>query len=99
MSSDGGEVRELKPRREMPVKIDAGVEQPEKVRSERIHNQVAVQRIAENEARRCLPGLRQAAREAQLGQQVRQMAAYAGETDIEAELRVALEELSAAAAV
>ena len=99
MSSDGAEVRELKPRQEGRVSSNAGDEQPELVRSERDHNRVAAQRIAINEARRCLPGLRQAAVEAELGQQMRHVAAYAGDTEVEAELSQALEELAQAATV
>ncbi len=99
MSSDGAEVRELKPKQEGRVSRDAGDEQPELVRSERDHNQAAAQRIATNEAKRCLPALRQARVDIELGQQVRHVAAYAGDTEVEAELRQALEELAQAAAV
>jgi hypothetical protein len=98
MSSDGAEVRELKPRQEGRMRGDAGTEEPELVRSERDHNRVAAQRIAINEARRCLPDLRRAAADAELGQQLRQMAAYAGDMEVERELGQALKELAAAAA-
>lgn len=99
MSRDGAEVRELKPRQEAHVGRDAGKEGPELVRSERDHNRVVAQRIAINEAGRCLPALRAAAAEAELGQHLRQMAAYAGDTEVEGELKVALEELATAARV
>lgn len=97
MSSDGAEVRELKPRQEARVSRP-GEDQPELMRSEREHNQVAAQRIAASEAGRCLPALRQAIADAHLGQQVRHMAAYAGDTEVETELTQALRELAQAAA-
>lgn len=99
MSSDGAEVRELKPRQEGRVSSNAGDEPPELVRSERDHNQAAAQRIAVNEAGRCLPSLRHAITDVELGQQMRHVAAYAGDTEVESELRQALEELAQAAAV
>lgn len=97
MSSDGAEVRELKPKRgEARVGADTGAEE-QLIRSERDHNRVAAQRITINEARRCLPDLRQAAFDAQLGQQLRQMAAYAGDLEVERELTQALKDLAEAA--
>jgi hypothetical protein len=99
MSSDGAEVRELKPRQEGRVSSNAGDEQPELVRSERELNQTTAQRIAVNEAGRCLPALRQAVVDAELGQQVRHMAAYAGDIEVEAEMRQVLAELAQAATV
>jgi hypothetical protein len=98
MSSDGAEVRELKPRQEGRVS-DAGDEQLGLLRSERDHNRAAAQRITTNEAERCLPALRKAAADVELGQQMRHLAAYTGDTEVEEKLRRALEELAQAAAV
>jgi hypothetical protein len=99
MSSDGAEIRELKPRQEAQVGGDARGEEPELVRSERDHNRAAAQRMAANEAARCLPNLRQAASDIRLGQQLRQMAAFAGDGETEEKLKEVLEQLATAAAV
>jgi hypothetical protein len=53
--------------------------------------------MAANEAARCLPGLRRAASDAQLAQQLKAMAAFAGDRETEGQLKEALEELAAAA--
>jgi hypothetical protein len=97
MESQEAEVRELKPRQEARVSSGAEGEKSELVSSERDLNRDAVQRIAVNEGARCLPELRRAVEEARLGQQLRQMAAFAGASEIEGELREALEELATAA--
>jgi hypothetical protein len=98
MPSDRAEVRELKPRQEGRVTSNAGNEQSELVRSERNHNRVTAKRIAASEAGRCLPVLRQAVFEVEFGQQMRHMAAFAGDTKVEDELKQVLEELAQAAA-
>jgi len=102
MSSDGAEVRELKPTGESTVSDRfgrGGGENPELARSERDHNRAAAQRVAANEAARCLPNLRQAASDVRLGQQLRQMAAFAGDSETEEQLKEVLKQLATAAAV
>ncbi|HSS32328.1 MAG TPA: hypothetical protein VLL27_03510 [Solirubrobacterales bacterium] len=102
MPSDDAEIHELRPMREKSVSDRfgrGGWDRPELVRSERDHNRAAAQRMAANEAARCLPGLRRAASDAQLAQQVRSMAAFAGDAETERQLKEALQELASAAAV
>lgn len=67
------------------------------IRSSEDLNVATVSRIAESEAKRCVPVLEQAARQAKRAKQLRAMAQFVGDEDTDRELEGALRRLARAA--
>jgi hypothetical protein len=67
------------------------------IRSSEEMNATTIGRIAETEAKRCVPVLEQAARQARRAKQLRAMAQFVGDKDTARELETALRRLAGAA--
>ena len=103
MAGDGAEIRELNPKQEGTV---AHIEDrwtgisPQRAglaRENKKLNQQTIQRVAETEVEILLPVLEQAAVAAEEGRQVRGMAAFAGDTELERKIDAVLRRLATAA--
>lgn len=104
MRSDEAEIHELKPRQEgqMPPIGDrwgrATATEAQLARERRRMNQQVVGRVAEDEARNLLAVLEQSVEDAEEGQMMRSMAAFAGNQELELKFSAVLRRLETAAA-